>query len=88
MRLRPKDIERSDMREKITGLIVTPGLFPAERAVQILALIAEEVRAIKNLYEPVVKVVSGDTLYIDADVNRHDVVENFRQKVLELLEGK
>jgi len=59
-----------------------------EQAKEKLALIAEEVRAIKNLYEPVVKVVSGDTLYIDDDVNRYDVVENFRQKVLGLLEEK
>ena len=82
------------MREKLAAIdieaIATQGHFrlTLESIDKYLALIAEEVRAIKNLYEPVVKVVSGDTLYIDDDVNRHDVVENFRQKVLELLEGK
>ena len=82
------------MREKLAAIdieaIATQGHFrlTLESIDKYLALIAEEVRVIKNLYEPVVKVVSGDTLYIDADVNRYDVVENFRQKVLELLEGK
>ena len=82
------------MREKLAAIdieaIATQGHFrlTLESIDKYLALIAEEVRVIKNLYEPVVKVVSGDTLYIDADVNRYDVVENFRQKVLGLLEGK
>jgi len=82
------------MREKLAAIdieaIATQGHFrlTLESIDKYLALIAEEVRVIKNLYEPVVKVVSGDTLYIDADVNRYDVVENFRQKVLGLLEEK
>ena len=82
------------MREKLAAIdieaIAIQGHFrlTLESIDKYLALIAEEVRVIKNLYEPVVKVVSGDTLYIDADVNRYDVVENFRQKVLGLLEEK